>query len=333
MAKIIVSEEDLIQTYLAPLAAGYPGAFGLKDDCAVLQPPAGLDLVMTTDAVVAGTHFFADEMPENIAWRALAVNVSDLAAKGATPHAYLMALSFPEAPATDWMMRFSSGLKEAQDHFRLSLIGGDSDRRAGVSLSITITAIGTVPHGKMVRRGTPKLGDRLFVSGTLGDAALGLVLRRNADAKRFPALSKDDRAFLLDRYLRPNPRVELSALLIEFASAAMDISDGLAKDLGRMCKAAGNGAAIGIDELPLSSAAARIAETSSEVRSLALSGGDDYEVLCSVPAAKAEAFADAALDAGVAVTDIGEITGQGGLVITDASGADIIVPKSGYDHF
>ncbi len=333
MAKTIVSEEDLIQQYLAPLAAGYPGAFGLKDDCAVLQPPAGHDLVLTTDAVVAGVHFFADETPENIAWRALAVNISDLAAKGASPHAYMMALSFPDAPATDWMMRFSSSLKEAQEHFRLNLIGGDTDRRASVPLSITITAIGTVPEGKMVRRSTSRVGDRLFVSGTLGDAALGLVLRRNADAKRFPGLSNEDRAFLLERYLRPSPRVELSAVLMEYANAAMDLSDGLAKDLGRMCKASEKGAIIEIDALPLSSAAARIAEATPEVRTMALSGGDDYEVLCSVPAAKAEAFVEAVLDVGVDMTDIGEIVAQGGLSIKDASGGDVVLPKSGYDHF
>ncbi len=333
MAKSIASEEELIEQYLAPLASGYPGAFGLKDDCAILRPPPGSDLVVTSDAVVTDVHFFADETPENIAWRALAVNISDLVAKGASPHAYLMVLSFPEAPSSDWMIRFTSSLKDAQEHFGLSLIGGDTDRRAGVPLSVTITAIGTVPEGKMVRRETAEVGDRVFVSGTLGDAALGLILRRNMDAKRFAALTSEDRQFLLDRYLLPQPRVELSALLLKFASAAMDVSDGLAKDLGRMCKASGVGATVQLENLPLSSVAARIAAQSSDVRLMALSGGDDYEILCSVPPAIAEDFAEAALDAGVDMADIGEMVVGSGLSIRDAAGADIVLPKTGYDHF
>jgi thiamine-monophosphate kinase len=146
MSKVIATEEELIQSYLAPLAGGFPGAFGLKDDCAAVRPPPGNDLVVTTDALVCGIHFLPDETPENIAWRALAVNVSDLAAKGASPLCYLMALALPDAPDSDWMMRFAAALKEAQDHFAMHLIGGDTDRRAGVPLSITITAMGTVPE-------------------------------------------------------------------------------------------------------------------------------------------------------------------------------------------
>jgi thiamine-monophosphate kinase len=257
MPRTIISEEELIQQYLAPLAAGAPGAFGLKDDCAVVRPPAGQDLVVTTDALVSGLHFLPDEAPEIIAWRALAVNVSDLAGKGATPLCYLMALALPEAPSADWMMQFAGGLKDAQDHYGLTLIGGDTDRRTNVPLSVTITAMGLVPEGQMVRRTTAKVGDRIFVSGTLGDAALGLALRRNPDSKRFPELDKDQRRFLLDRFLRPTARIELSALLLESASAAMDLSDGLAKDLGRLCKVSGVAARIAFADLPLSGAAAR----------------------------------------------------------------------------
>jgi thiamine-monophosphate kinase len=333
MPRTITSEEDLIQQYLAPLAAGAPGAFGLKDDCAIIQPQPGQDLVVTTDALVSGLHFFADETPEMIAWRALAVNISDLAAKGATPLYYLMALALPEAPTDDWMMMFAGGLKDAQDRYGISLIGGDTDHRPRIPLSITITAMGLVPEGRMVRRATAKIGDRIFVSGTLGDAPLGLIIRRNRETKRFPELDKEQRQFLLDRYLRPTARVELSALLLEHASAAMDLSDGLAKDLGRLCKASGVAAQIAFAELPLSGAAARVLAGHPEFAEVPACGGDDYEILATVPPARAEAFEEAALELGVAVTDIGEIVKGGGVTLLDANGKAMVLAKTGYDHF
>jgi thiamine-monophosphate kinase len=333
MSKAIETEEELVQNYLAPLAAGYGGAFGLKDDCAAIKIPPGNDLVVTTDALVSGLHFLADETPENIAWRALAVNVSDLAAKGATPLCYLMALALPEAPTTDWIMRFSASLREAQDHFSMHLIGGDTDRRPGVALSITITAMGTVPDGKIVRRAKARAGDRLFVSGTLGDAGLGLALRRNPDGRRAWPLDKDDRQFLVDRFLRPTPRLELGPMLLDYATAAMDLSDGLAKDLDRMCRASGVGAKIRFDLLPRSPSAGRVFDAFPDLANLPLNGGDDYEILAAVPPGKAEAFEEAALEAGIAVTDIGEVTKAPGLVIVDAKGKPMTLEKSGHDHF
>ena len=333
MGQTIASEEDLIQQFLAPLTNKAPGAFGLKDDCAVVQPLSGHDLVVTTDALVSGLHFFYDEIPEAIAWRALAVNVSDLAAKGATPLCYLMALSLPEAPDRDWMIRFASGLKDAQEHYGLTLIGGDTDRRPGVALSITITAMGTVPHGRMVQRATARVGDRIFVSGTLGDANLGLIIRRKPDVKRFTSLDKDQRQFLLDRYLRPSARVELSGLLLEHASAAMDVSDGLVKDLGRLCKASGVAGHVLLDQLPLSIAAERAFAESTDLRELVANGGDDYEVLATVPAKLAAVFEETAMELGVAVTDIGEIVKGSGVVLYDANGLPVTLSKTGYDHF
>ena len=166
-ASHIHGEESLIQEFLAPLAAGYPGAFGLTDDCAAFTPTAGCDLVVKTDPVAADIHFFPDDAPEDIGWKALAVNVSDLAAKAATPRAYLMALSFPEAPNRDWMQRFAAGLSQAQQAFGMHLIGGDTDRRPG-PVTVSITVFGEVPAGRMVRRGTAKAGDLICVSGTLG---------------------------------------------------------------------------------------------------------------------------------------------------------------------
>jgi thiamine-monophosphate kinase len=333
MSKAIATEEELVQDYLGPLAMGFPGAFGLKDDCAAVRPPPGNDLIVTTDALVSGIHFLPDETPENIAWRALAVNVSDLAAKGASPLCFLMALSLPEAPDTEWMMRFASALKEAQDHYAMHLIGGDTDRRAGVPLSVTITAMGTVPEGRMVRRSKAKVGDRIFVTGTLGDAGLGLALRRNPDGRRSWPIDKTDRQFLIDRYLRPTPRLELGPMLLEFATAAMDLSDGLAKDLERLARTSGVGARIRYDLLPRSPAADRVFADQPELANLPLNAGDDYEILATIPAAKAQAFEDAALEAGIAVTDIGEITKALGLLIFDEDGVAITLDKSGHDHF
>jgi thiamine-monophosphate kinase len=333
MSKPIATEEELIQGYLGPLAAGFPGAFGLKDDCAAVKTPPGNDLVVSTDALVSGLHFLPDETPENIAWRALAVNVSDLAAKGASPLCYLMALSLPQAPETDWMMRFASALKEAQDHFSMHLIGGDTDRRPGVPLSVTITAMGTVPEGKMVRRSKARPGDRVFVSGTLGDAGLGLALRRNPDGRRSWPIDKNDRQFLIDRFLRPTPRLELGPMLLLHATAAMDLSDGLAKDLDRLIRTSGVGARINFGLLPRSPAASRVFADTPDLALLPLNGGDDYEILATIPAARAQEFEDAALEAGIAVTDIGEITKVAGLVIVDEDGAPITLDKSGHDHF
>ena len=329
----IDSEEDLIQNYLAPLASAAPGACSLKDDCAFIEPTAGHDLVLTTDALVSGLHFFPNEQPEVIAWRALAVNVSDLAAKGATPFSYLMALSLPEAPTTNWMMQFASGLRDAQDHYRMTLIGGDTDRRAGVGVSVTITAMGLVPARKMVRRSTARAGDRIFVSGSLGDAALGLVIRRNREVRRFPEISNEQRAFLLQRFLRPTPRLELSPLLLVHATAGMDLSDGLAKDLGRMCKASGVGAVVQRSALPLSAATAAVVASHAELAQAPLTGGDDYEILATVSPKVAEVFEDAAMELGVPVTDIGEIVAGSGVRILDAEGNAVAIDKSGYDHF
>ncbi len=194
-------------------------------------------------------HFLAGDAPDDIAWKALAVNVSDLAAKGAKPIGYLMALSFPEAPTQGWMAGFAAGLRAAQDRFGCHLIGGDTDRRPG-PLTIAITVVGSVAQGRMVRRGTARPGDVLFVSGTLGDAALGLALRKGPDLAKAWGLSPEEDAHLRRRYLRPEPRLALAPALRAHASAAMDISDGLAKDLGRMCAASGCGAHVRFADLP-----------------------------------------------------------------------------------
>ena len=327
----ITNETELIDTYLVPLAAGYPGAFGLKDDAALIESEPGFDLVVSTDPIIAGVHFFGDDDARDIAWKALAVNCSDLAAKGAEPIAYAMALAFPEAPKHAWMADFSAGLAAAQAAFGCHLIGGDTDHTPG-PLSISITAFGRVPRGQMVRRGLASAGDHVFVSGTLGDAALGLKLRRSPDvfADSLPALH---RQHLLDRYLRPQPRLALASTLRTYASAALDVSDGLIKDAGRLAASAGARLTIQSADVPLSQAARAALAGDDCLWQSIVAGGDDYEILCAVPAAHVSAFVEAARAAPSIVTRLGVLEVGSGVSLNGPAGTPLQFSQLGYDHF
>ncbi len=328
----ILSEADLIATYLAPLAKSFPGAWGLRDDAALITPPSGCDLVVTTDAVAAGVHFFPDDAAADIGWKALAVNVSDLAAKAAEPLAYQMALSFPDAPERLWMAQFAEGLAEAQATFGTVLSGGDCDRRPG-PLSVTITAFGSVPKGRAVQRTTARAGDHLFVSGTLGDAALGLKLRRDPALVQTWSLSSHASDHLVQRYLRPAPRLHLRKALRVHAAAAMDLSDGLAKDLSRMCISCGAGAHIRMRDVPLSDPAAQVLSKDANQLQSILSGGDDYELLVAVRPGDCGAFKDAAQLSGILVTEIGVVTGESGVVLENRDGKVVQLGNQGWEHF
>ena len=328
----ITGEDDLVREFLAPLAAGFPGALGLKDDCAVLAVAPGTELVLKTDPVVAGVHFFADDDPADIAWKALAVNVSDLAAKGARPRIYLMALSLPDAPERAWMEKFAAGLGEAQRAFGIELAGGDTDRTPG-HFSIAMTVIGEVPAGRMVRRAAARDGQAIYVSGTLGDSALGLALRTDAALAARLGLSPDETARAIARYLRPEPRIGLAPALLSHAAAAMDLSDGLLKDLGRMCRASGVGARVMGTDLPLSSAMRRAIDAEPDRISAAVAAGDDYEILATVAPASCAAFEASAKAAGIAVTRIGEITATPEVHVLGADGVPLSPMRSGWDHF
>ncbi|HRN88350.1 thiamine-phosphate kinase [Hyphomicrobium sp.] len=325
-------EDALIQTTFAPLASGFSGAFGLRDDCALLTPPAGMDLVLTTDAVAEGVHFFSDDAARDIAWKALAVNVSDLVAKGARPLAYLLALSFPERPDDTWLAGFQTGLADVQTAFGLSLAGGDTDRRPG-PLSISVTAIGAVPHGRFVQRGTARPGDLLFLSGTLGDAALGLLLRQDRARTAQMGLDATSAQALVDRYLRPQPKLALAPVISEFASAAMDISDGLVKDCGRLARASGVSARIEGGQVPLSEPALAAIAHVPDLFQVVLGGGDDYEVLAAVPPDRADAFREAAAKSGVAVTEVGRCADGQDVTVTGRDGRALDVALGGWDHF
>lgn len=326
--------EDSITALLAPLAEGCPGAFGLRDDCALLAPPPGAELVLKTDPIAEGVHFLAGNAPEDIAWKALAVNASDIAAKGARPLGYLMALSFPQPPAQAWMSRFADGLRTAQHAFACHLMGGDTDRRPG-PLTISITMIGTVPTGRMVQRATARPGDRLFVSGTIGDAALGLLLARHPARAATWSLEPAEAEHLLARYRRPTPRLALAPVLLDYASAAMDLSDGLVKDLERMLRASGAAGRLDAGRVPLSDPARSIAASSSDWLGRLITAGDDYEVLCAIPPSKAAGFAAAAAAAGVTITEIGTVEeAPVALAVTGPDGRPLALPeRRGWDHF
>ncbi len=322
-------EETIVQDYLQPLASRWPGAFGLRDDCAAITPAPGHDLIVKTDPVRAGVHFFHDDAPCDVAWKALAVNVSDLAAKAARPLAYTLALSFPEMPDRTWLEGFSAGLSRAQQAFGCVLIGGDTDRAPG-PVSASVTVFGEIAHGKMLQRGAAQPGDRLFVSGTLGDAALGLRLRAG---EQVAGLSEDQRLILLHRYLRPQPRLGLRAALRAAASAAMDLSDGLAKDLGRMCNTSGVGATIRLADLPLSDALRSACMAAGQDARALVSSGDDYEILCAVPEAACAQFVSSARAGRVSVTEIGVINTANGTELIGLNNRPIDWGSSGYDHF
>ncbi|MEO1264546.1 MAG: thiamine-phosphate kinase [Pseudomonadota bacterium] len=327
MSGKISGEAAFIGGYLAPLAT-LPGALGFEDDCAFLEPAPGQALVFKTDPIRAGVHFFADDGAADIAFKALAVNVSDLAAKAARPVAYLMSVSFPEAPAEAWATDFARGLGEAQEAFGLSLIGGDTDRADG-PLSISITVVGEVPAGRMIQRGTAMPGDRLVVSGTLGAAAVGLQVRAGSAASDDQALQEAGA-----RYLRPRPRLGLRAALRRYARAAMDLSDGLIKDAGRMAAASGCAVALDWPSVPVDPAAGLMAAGDDQaLRKLATAHGDDYEILAAVPPDAVAPFIALAAAGGVTCTEIGQCRAGSGVTLHSADGADVTPSVAGYDHF
>ncbi len=326
------SEAAIIDAFWAPLAAGFAGAFDLKDDCAAITPEPGSDLVVTTDALIAGVHFLPGEDARSIAWKALAVNVSDLAAKGAAPHAYVMNLALPEAPDRAWLAAFADGLKAAQAAFGCHLIGGDTDRTPG-PLSVSITAFGMVPSGRMVRRATARPGDHVYVSGTIGDAVLGLALRREPELAARWQLDAAARERLEARHLKPVPPTALAPALIACASAAMDVSDGLVKDLTRMCDASAVGATIEAVKVPLSTEARALVAGGAVALSDLLTGGEDYEVLSTIAPERAGDLARSAGSVGTQVTRIGTIEAGNKVRVVDAAGQELAFTSTGWDHF
>ena len=326
-----LGEISFIAEYLAPLAT-HPAALGLKDDAALLTKLPANGLVITADALVAGVHFFEDDDPGDAAYKALATNVSDLAAKAAKPLGYTLTLALAKAPTQEWAERFAGGLSRAQHQFGIALLGGDTVTARG-SWWLSITAFGEASSRGLIPRGGAKPGDLLYASGTLGDAALGLKLRLGK-AGFEQALSPENRAFLLKRYLYPEPRLALSQALARDACAAMDISDGLALDLSRMCDASQVSAEVDVASIPLSAAASAAAAAAPGAIETILSGGDDYEILAAVPSAHGVAFETASKEAGVRVTRIGVVkAGAGAPVFLKPDGTALALAAKGFEHF
>ena len=324
------AEDRLIARYFRPLATA-PGAFELGDDAAVLTPPAGCDLVLTTDAVISGVHFLPDDPPGHIARKVLRMNLSDLAAKGAKPIGFLLSIALPARTEESWIAAFAAGLGEDAKHYGCPLLGGDTDHTPG-PLSISVTALGTVPSGGMVRRSTAKAGDIVVVSGTIGDAALGVQLRREIGLAERWRLSAASWNHLRQRYLLPQPRNALAEAVLRHASAAMDVSDGLAGDLAKLCRASGVAAEVEVESVPLSDAARMALSADPKLIETVLTGGDDYEIVLTVPAAKLDGFRAAANGAGVPVSQIGCVTaGQGTRFLR--AGEVLSFARSSYSHF
>jgi len=325
-------EDELVARYFRPLATA-PGAAGLADDAATYQPPEGQELVLTTDAVVCGVHFLPDDPPDVVARKALRVNLSDIAAKGARPVGYLLTLALTEDWTPDWLEGFAEGLAADQDEFGISLLGGDTVKTPG-PLWVSITALGLAPEGQVPRRGGGAAGQRLYVTGTIGDAALGLRIRQNPALRRRWELDDRQAEHLLDRYLLPEPRLRAAALVGDFAAAAMDVSDGLAGDLARLCAASGVGAVLDAERVPLSAAAARAVAADPAALSAVLAGGDDYEILLAVAADLAEEFERAAADQGVRVAAIGTLVPPfPGRVRVERHGQILALERLAYRHF
>ena len=323
-------EDALIARYFRPIATD-PGAFGLGDDAAILKAQ-GEDIVVTTDAIVEGVHFLSEDPPDTVARKALRVNLSDLAAKGAAPAGFVLTLALRTVDDT-WLAAFARGLGEDAARSGCPLLGGDTVSMPG-PLTISITAFGRVPPGRMVHRSGAKPGDRVVVTGTIGDAALGLDIIRDGALAAVLADDAAARQMLAGRYRLPQPRNALAKAVRDHASAAIDVSDGLAGDLAKLCAASGVSAAIDIESVPLSAAAATLLVRGAVSLDAIVSGGDDYEILCAIPENRFEVFAQEAGEAGVAVSSIGTIiAGSSGPKFLDAQGSEIALERLSYSHF
>ena len=325
-----LAEDRLIARYFRPLATA-PGALGLVDDAAALTPPPGCDLVLTTDGVIAGVHFFPDDPPDMVARKALRMNLSDLAAKGAKPLGFLLSVALPAAADETWIGAFANGLGDDAARYGCPLYGGDTDHTPGPA-SVSIVAFGAVPHGKMVRRSTARPGDCIVVTGTIGDAAIGLKLRRDRGLAQRWRLTDAAAAQLAERYLLPQPRNALAEAVLHYASAAIDVSDGLVGDLAKLCRASSVAADIEVARVPLSEAAGAAIAAEPALLESALTGGDDYEIVLTLAAKKLPAFHAAAAAAGVAVTEIGRVQmGEGTRFMHE--GSELTFARASYSHF
>jgi thiamine-monophosphate kinase len=323
-----LGEFALIAKLFAPLAAKAPGAFGLTDDAATLSVPAGRELVVTVDALVEGVHFLRDDPADSIAKKALRVNLSDLAAKGATPEAYLLALSLPDWVDDRWLTLFAAGLGQDQELFGVHLLGGDTTAIPG-PLTLSITAFGTVEVGRMIRRAGAQPGDLVFVTGTIGDAGAGLTVLKGEGA----ALSASDREALVARYRLPEPRVAFGPRLVGLASAALDVSDGLIADIGHIAEVSKVRVVVDAARVPMSESARALWGNGSTAILRVATSGDDYEIAFTAPPSARAGILKAAAQSGLAVHEIGRVEPGTGVLLLDERGQPIPMNRAGFTHF
>ena len=327
MPQAQLDEFQLIERLLAPLARDAPGSFALTDDAALLPPRPGFDLVATTDAMVAGIHYLADDPPDEIGRKLLRVNLSDLASMGAKPNAYLLTLAITSDTPFDWIEGLVSGLAEDQAAYDVHLVGGDTVRAPSANL-FSITALGWVEHGREIKRSGAGPSDDVYVSGTIGDAHLGLLIASGRLSMGMPAAG-----YLLGRFRRPEPRLELGRHLTSLASACLDVSDGLVADLGHLCAASRVGAELDVSTVPLSPAAAAQVTNDQELLTSLITGGDDYELVFTARSDRADAVESLARQLALPLTRIGRIVADQGVKVVDKSGTEIAIRRRGYTHF
>ena len=333
MKASLPGEFELIARYFAPLARECPGAYGLLDDAAVIRPASQNELVVKSDTIVGGIDFLPDDPANFVARKGLRVNLSDLAAKGAVPCAYLLDLVLPMWVDEPWISAFAAGLAEDQAEYGVHLIGGDMSSTSG-PVTIAITAFGEAPIGRIIRRGGAQADDIVFVTGTIGDSALGLAELRGA----LHALDAASASLLVGSYRLPEPRVALGPQLIGIATASLDVSDGLVADLRHICEVSQLAAVVEARSVPLSPAA-RIAIAGDPQRlATALTGGDDYEILFTAPSAASARIVELSRSSGVPITPIGRMAvlpagGQRRVAVLDDLGRPLEFASEGWTHF
>lgn len=314
-------EFDLIKKYFAPLATAAPGARGLLDDAAVIAPRDNHELVVTMDTIVEGVHYLAQETPTNIVAKLIGSNLSDLAAMGAVPLGFTLSCGWSNSATTEQIEAFATALKKWVDDYSFPLLGGDTVKTEGGAV-FSVTAFGEVPVGQAIGRGGAKPGDAIYVSGTIGDGGLGLFAAQG----KLPGIDEKHLNFLADRYRVPQPRIDIGRSLHGRASACIDISDGLVQDIGHIAQTSGVKIEIELDDIPLSAAAYSVVESNPDMRSVVMTGGDDYELAftCQSPPETAD----------IPVTQIGKvISGEPGVIVRDKNGEAVNIEKSGFNHF
>jgi thiamine-monophosphate kinase len=317
----LTSEFDLISRHFTRPAAN--AVLGVGDDCALVDVTNGMDLTVSTDTMVSGTHFFPDVDPEHLGHKALAVNLSDIAAMGAMPYWAMLALTVPNIDH-QWLAAFAKGFFDLAAEYNVSLIGGDTTRGP---LTLTVTIMGEVPAGAALRRSGAKAGNDVWVSGTVGDAALAVAHRHGK-----LVLTESDYHEAVMRLYEPTPRVALGQALRGMATAAIDISDGLLADLGHICRLSGVGATVELTSIPVSAIGAKHFGNDAG-RTAIVAGGDDYELCFTAPANSRESIADLTDILGVPLTRIGLIKRGKGVSLLGPDGKAVKIDGRGYDHF